>query len=70
LTPQQVQMLDKIWSFETSEELNAFRETLPVFRKQELDTLVMMLIMEIQEQQSLDDVSLAQSALHSIGIQC
>jgi len=70
LTPQQVQMLDKIWSLDTSEQLNDFRATLPIFRRQEMDTLIEMIIMEIEGQRAEEDVSLAQKMLRDIGYSC
>lgn len=70
LTPQQVQMLNKIWSFESGYELEAFRDTLPRFRQQELDTLVIMIIMEIEGKRAEEDVSQAQEMLRDIGYSC
>ena len=70
LTPQQVQMLDKIWSLDTSEQLNDFRATLPIFRRQEMDTMIEMIIMEIEGQRAEEDVSLAQKMLRDIGYSC
>ena len=67
LTPQQVQMLRKIWSFESGYELEAFRKSLPKFRQQELDTLVILVIMEIEGQRAEEDVSQAQEMLRELG---
>jgi hypothetical protein len=67
LTPQQVQMLNKIWSFESGYELEVFRDTLPRFRQQELDTLVIMIIMEIEGKRAEEDVSQAQEMLRDLG---
>ncbi len=52
LTAQQVEMLNKIWSFENAEQLQRFRDTLPIFRKQELDTLVQLIIVYIKTLES------------------
>ena len=70
LTPQQVAMLNKIWSLDTSEQLNEFRATLPIFRRQEMDTLIEMIIMEIEGQRAEQDVSLAQRMLRELGYSC
>ena len=67
LTLDQKQMLEKIWSFETAEQLQMFRDTLPIFRKQELDTLVQMIIMEFENQRAVEDLSLAQNMLRELG---
>ena len=70
LTPQQVQMLNKIWSFESGDELQKFRDSLPRFRQQELDTLVIMIIMEIEGKRAEEDVSQAQEMLRDLGYSC
>lgn len=67
LTLDQKQMLEKIWSFETAEQLQMFRDTLPIFRKQELDTLVQMIIMEFEDHRAEEDLSLAQNMLRELG---
>ena len=67
LTPQQVQMLNKIWSFESGDELQKFRDSLPRFRQQELDTLVIMIIMEMEGARAEEDVSMAQEMLRDLG---
>lgn len=51
LTTEQVEMLDKLWSMDTSEEVKAFRATLPLFRKQQMDTLMEMVMQEIREEE-------------------
>jgi len=67
LTAQQVEMLNKIWSFENAEQLQRFRDTLPIFRKQELDTLVQLIIMEIEGVRAEEDLSMAQNMLRELG---
>ena len=49
LNQEQVEMLDKLWSMDTIEEVEQFRSTLPKFRQQQVDTLMEMVIMEIKE---------------------
>lgn len=68
LTPQQVQMLNKIWSFESGDDLQKFRDSLPRFRQQELDTLVILILMEIEGARAEEDVSRAQQMLRNIGV--
>ena len=51
LNQEQVEMLDKLWSMDTIEEVEQFRSTLPKFRQQQVDTLMEMVIMEIKEKE-------------------
>lgn len=51
LTAEQVEMLDKLWTFDTVEEINEFKKSLPLFRRQQIDTLVELVIMETAEAQ-------------------
>lgn len=51
LTNEQVKMLDKLWSLETIEEVEYFKRQLPLFRRQQVDTL-----MELVRLQALDDM--------------
>jgi len=51
LTTEQVEMLDKLWSMDTSEEVKAFRDTLPLFRRQQIDVLMEMVMQEIREEE-------------------
>jgi len=50
LTLEQVEMLDMIWSFDTRTELEEFRSQLPLFRRQQIDTLI-----ELMHLQHIDD---------------
>ena len=67
LTLDQKQMLEKIWSLQSAEDMKEFRESLPIFRKQEFDTLVQMIIMEFENQRAVEDLSLAQNMLRELG---
>lgn len=51
LTLEQVKMLDKLWSMDSLEEVESFKKELPLFRRQQVDTL-----MELVRLQSLDDM--------------
>lgn len=50
LTAEQVEMLDKLWTFDTVEEINEFKNSLPIFRQQQVDTLVELVVMETTEE--------------------
>lgn len=49
LSNEQIEMLNKMWTLDTEQELMEFRSTLPVFRQQQLDTLMEMVIQEARE---------------------
>jgi hypothetical protein len=42
LTSEQVEMLDQLWAFDTLEEIEDFKSQLPLFRRQQIDTLLEM----------------------------
>jgi hypothetical protein len=68
LTKRQLEMLAKVWSMETHEELEHYREGLPKLRQRELDTLIMMLIMEIEGERADEDTTQAANMLRDIGV--
>ena len=51
LNQEQIEMLDKLWSMDTVEEVNEFRNTLPRFRQQQIDTLMELVIHEMKEEE-------------------
>lgn len=67
LTLEQKEMLDKIWQLGTSEEMTKFRSTLPVFRQQQMDNLIQLILMEFEDQRATEDLSLAQNMLRELG---
>ena len=44
LTPEQVEMLTKLWSFHTLEEIDEFKQQLPLFRRQQIETLLALVM--------------------------
>lgn len=42
LTDDQIEMLDKLWTFKTIEEIEDFKKTLSLFHRQQVDTLVLL----------------------------
>ena len=68
LTVSQLEMLAKIWTIETHEELAHYREGLSKLRQRELDTLIMMLIMEIEGERANEDTTQAVNMLRNIGV--
>lgn len=65
LTHEQVEMLDKLWSLDTIEEVLQFRSTLPLFRRQQIDTLMEMLQQEACEEvlQSMEHYPMVENLL-------
>ena len=68
LTVSQLEMLNQVWSMETHEELAHYREGLSKLRQRELDTLVMMLIMEIEGERAHEDTTQAVNMPRDIGV--
>jgi hypothetical protein len=68
LTMSQLEMLNQVWSMETHEELSHYREGLSKLRQRELDTLIMMLIMEIEGERADEDTTQATNMLRDIGV--
>lgn len=68
LTVSQLEMLAKVWTMETHEELAHYREGLSRLRQRELDTLIMMLIMEIEGERANEDTTQAVNMLRNIGV--
>ena len=42
-------MLDKLWSFETMEEIEQFKQELPLFRRQQIETLLEMVKLQVTD---------------------
>jgi len=68
LTVSQLEMLAKVWTIETHEELAHYREGLSKLRQRELDTLIMLLIMEIEGERAHEDTTQAVNMLRDIGV--
>ena len=49
LTSEQRQMLDQLWSFETLEEIEQFKRELPLFRRQQIETLLEMVRLQVAD---------------------
>ena len=70
LTPKQVEMLDKLWSMDTSEQVLEWMKSLDDDDFRMAVTLQEMVIDALLEQPAEQDVSLAKQALNNIGIRC
>lgn len=70
LTPKQVEMLDKLWSMDTSEQMLEWMKSLDDDDFRMAVTLQEMVIDALLEEPAEEDVSLAKQALNRIGIRC
>lgn len=70
LNDQQITMLDKIWAFDTSEELLEWFKTLDDEEFHMAVTLQEMVIDAMLEKPAESDVAQAQSMLRDIGVKC
>ncbi len=46
LTIEQVELLDAMWGFDTEEDLNEWQESLPLRLSQQVDSLILMVLLE------------------------
>lgn len=67
LTQEQCDMLDKMWTLDTSEELYNYFQTLTPEKYQMAVTLQEILIQEAEEEQT-ENLTMAKQMLQSIGI--
>ena len=70
LTDMQVKFLDKLWSMDTQEEVDAWFRTLSDDDVNMAATLHEILVSQVLEESSKDDVSMAQDMLQKIGVKC
>ena len=72
LTKEQAEMLTKIWSIDSREDVNKFRDSLPLFRRQQVDTLVELVRLQIHDDAVTenDQTNTAQKMLQDIKISC
>jgi hypothetical protein len=49
LTSEQRHMLDQLWSFETLEQIEQFKKELPLFRRQQIETLLEMVRLQVAD---------------------
>ncbi len=69
LTQEQCDMLDKMWTLDTSEELYNYFQTLTPEKYQIALTLQEMLIQECEEEQ-VRNITVAKQMLRNIGVEC
>jgi hypothetical protein len=47
LTNEQVEMLDHLWTLETMADVENFKSDLPLFRRQQVDTLIELIRLQV-----------------------
>jgi hypothetical protein len=47
LTSEQVEMLDHLWTLETMADVENFKAELPLFRRQQVDTLIELIRLQV-----------------------
>ena len=70
LNDKQVKMLDKLWSFDTTDEVLEWMKSLSEEDFKMAVTLQEMVIDQLLEQPAESDVTEAQSMLRKMGIKC
>ena len=70
LTNQQVEMLDKLWALDTTDEVLEWLNTLNDEEFRMAVTLQEMLLDAILEEKSENDTELAKKMLNAIGVKC
>ena len=70
LTTKQVEMLDKLWTCDTTDEVLEWMTSLSDEDFQMAVVLQEMIIDSMMEQPAEDDVSMAQDMLRGIGVKC
>ena len=70
LTTKQVEILDKLWSFDTTDEVLELMKSLSEEDFKMAVTLQEMVIDQLLEQPAESDVSMAQDMLRKMGIKC
>ena len=63
LTPEQVDMLDILWSLEGEEEFEAWHETLDDEEMQMCETLMTLVVLEAWDEEITEDLSQAREVL-------
>lgn len=68
LTKEQVEMLDHLWSLDTIEAIEDFKQELPRFRRQQVDTLLQLIHLQMidDELAQTEDLQLAQDMLSGL----
>jgi hypothetical protein len=70
LTPDQVKLLDKLWSLDTQEEVSAWFASLDAKTFQQAVVLQEMVLDAMLEQTAEEDVTIACNMLRDIGVKC
>ena len=71
LTLEQVELLDAMWGFDTEEDLTEWQESLPLRQSQQVDSLVLLVLLEQFDRLLLldDDYTMANEYLKKFRLQ-
>jgi hypothetical protein len=66
LTPLQHEILDRIWSMDSKEQVMAWFETLPRNLRQTAHAMLMMVVIEMIDEEPCEDLRLAQMVIDRV----
>jgi hypothetical protein len=66
LTPLQHEILDRIWSMDSQEQVMAWFETLPRNLRQTAHAMLMMVVIEMIDEQPCEDLDLARAVIDRV----
>lgn len=66
LTPLQHEILERIWSMDSKEQVMAWFETLPRNLRQTAHALLMMVVIEMIDEEPCEDLRLAQMVIDRV----
>jgi hypothetical protein len=66
LTPLQHEILERIWSMDTKEQVMAWFETLPRNLRQTAHAMLMMVVIEMIDEEPCEDLRLAQIVIDRV----
>jgi hypothetical protein len=66
LTPLQMEILERIWSMDSQEQVMAWFETLPRNLRQTAHAMLMMVVIEMIDEEPCDDLDLARAVIDRV----
>ena len=66
LTPLQHEILERIWSMDSKEQVRAWFETLPRNLRQTAHAMLMMVVIEMIDEEPCEDLRLAQMVIDRV----
>jgi hypothetical protein len=66
LTPLQMEILERIWSMDSQEQVMAWFETLPRSLRQIAHAMLMMVVIEMIDEEPCEDLDLARAVIDRV----